>query len=186
MLQIRPLVLTRDVSTSCCKQKDDFQDLIHPESREPGIPRYVEREGENTNLKRARYQSNFCYNEQIILSIAQNNTSFEIQCCACILCNEIYSIHYYFRLIYQSRKRGMLENGLLLSTFATKYLNTFDDKQLRLYDRLINLPSNDWDIFYWMTGVKPTPPEFDNEVMDLLKKHIQNEDRQARIMQPDL
>lgn len=40
-----------------------------------------------------------------------------------------------YRLIYQSRKRGMLENGLLLSTFAKKYLNDFDDEQLRLYDR---------------------------------------------------
>ncbi|XP_011639372.1 succinate dehydrogenase assembly factor 2, mitochondrial-like [Pogonomyrmex barbatus] len=140
---IRPLMLTKNVSISCCRQKDDFQDLIHPESQEPNIPRYVEREGENANLKRAR-------------------------------------------LTYQSRKRGMLENGLLLSTFANKYLNTFNDKQLSLYDQLINLPTNDWDIFYWATGVKPTPSEFDNEVMDLLKKHIQNEDRQARIMQPDL
>ncbi|XP_076288538.1 succinate dehydrogenase assembly factor 2-B, mitochondrial-like isoform X2 [Lasioglossum baleicum] len=90
------------------------------------------------------------------------------------------------RLIYQSRKRGMLENGLLLSTFAKKYLSDFNDQQLQLYDRLINLPSNDWDIFYWATEAKPTPPEFDNEVMDLLKKHIKNEDRQVRIMQPDL
>lgn len=89
-------------------------------------------------------------------------------------------------MLYQSRKRGMLENGLLLSTFAKKYLNTFNDTQLKLYDHLINLPSNDWDIFYWATGVKPTPPEFDNEVMNLLKKHVQNEDRQTRIMQPDL
>ncbi|XP_043256161.1 succinate dehydrogenase assembly factor 2, mitochondrial-like [Colletes gigas] len=90
------------------------------------------------------------------------------------------------RLIYQSRKRGMLENGLLLSTFAKKYLSKFNDEQLQLYDRLINLPSNDWDIFYWATGAKPTPPEFDNEIMDLLKKHIKNEDRQSRIMQPAL
>ncbi|XP_078047090.1 succinate dehydrogenase assembly factor 2, mitochondrial [Augochlora pura] len=90
------------------------------------------------------------------------------------------------RLIYQSRKRGMLENGLLLSTFVKKYLSDFNDEQLRLYDRLINLPSNDWDIFYWAIGSKPTPPEFDNEIMDLLKKHIKNEDRQARIMQPEL
>ncbi|KAL0125427.1 hypothetical protein PUN28_004507 [Cardiocondyla obscurior] len=141
--RVGSLVLTRAVSMSCCRLKDDFQDLIHPKGREPGIPLYVEREGENANLKRAR-------------------------------------------LTYQSRKRGMLENGLLLSTFAKKYLNTFDDNQLRLYDKLINLPSNDWDIFYWATGVKPTPPEFDNEVMNLLKKHVQNDDRQARIMQPDL
>ncbi|XP_011150455.1 succinate dehydrogenase assembly factor 2, mitochondrial [Harpegnathos saltator] len=140
---VKPFLLMRNISISCSRHKDKFQDLIHPEGREPSIPHYVEREGENIDLKRAR-------------------------------------------LTYQSRKRGMLENGLLLSTFAKKYLNTFNDKQLRLYDHLINLPSNDWDIFYWATGVKPTPPEFDNEVMDLLKKHIQNENREARIMQPDL
>jgi succinate dehydrogenase assembly factor 2 len=128
------------------------------------------------------------FNYSHILSSIISESLFTICECKFSLhfCNRIYFIYCYFRLTYQSRKRGMLENGLLLSTFANKYLNTFDDKQLRLYDRLINLPSNDWDIFYWATGVKPTPREFDNEVMDLLKKHIQNEDRQARITQPDL
>ena len=80
----------------------------------------------------------------------------------------------------------MLENGLVLSTFAKKYLHGFDDEQLRLYDRLINLPSNDWDLFYWAAGVKPTPAEFDHEIMNLLKKHVRNDDRQARIVQPEL
>ncbi|KAK2575709.1 hypothetical protein KPH14_012098 [Odynerus spinipes] len=141
---VRPISVARYTSTTCinCK-KQDFDDIFHLEGHEPSIPPYVEREGENVDLKRAR-------------------------------------------LIYQSRKRGMLENGLLLSTFAKKYLNKFNDSQLKLYDHLINLPSNDWDIFYWATGAKPTPPEFDNEVMDLLKKHIKNEDKQARIMQPEL
>lgn len=59
MFQLRPLILTRDVSVSFYRRKDDFQDLIHPKGREPGIPRYVEREGENTNLKRARYCSKY-------------------------------------------------------------------------------------------------------------------------------
>ena len=35
--------------------------------------------------------------------------------------------------------------------------------------RLINLPSNDWEIYYWATETKPTPEEFDNVVMDMLK-----------------
>ncbi|CAK9825171.1 Succinate dehydrogenase assembly factor 2, mitochondrial [Anthophora retusa] len=103
---VKPLPLVRHVSTTCTNYKDDFQDIIQPESREPNIPLYTERDQETKEVKKAR-------------------------------------------LLYQSRKRGMLENGLLLSA-------------------------------------KPTPPEFDNEVMDLLKKHIKNEDRQARIMQPDL
>ncbi|XP_053600490.1 succinate dehydrogenase assembly factor 2-B, mitochondrial-like [Plodia interpunctella] len=89
------------------------------------------------------------------------------------------------RLHYQSRKRGMLENDLLLSTFAKKYLNTFNEEQTMMYDRLINSPSNDWDIFHWIVQKKPTPKEFDNEVMDLLKKHAKNEDR-VMLQQPNL
>ncbi|CAG5128986.1 unnamed protein product, partial [Candidula unifasciata] len=90
------------------------------------------------------------------------------------------------RLLYQSRKRGMLENGLLLSTFAGKHLDTLTDTQLITYDRLINKPSNDWDIYYWVTGAKETPEEFQSDVMDLLKKHVLNKDRESRIRQPDL
>lgn len=90
------------------------------------------------------------------------------------------------RLIYQSRKRGMLENGLLLSTFAAKHLASMSEKHLQQYDRLINLPSNDWDIFYWATGVKPTPAEFETEVMALLKEHVKNKNREVRLTQPAL
>jgi len=45
------------------------------------------------------------------------------------------------RLLYQSRKRGMLENYLLLSTFAAKYLNGMEKNNLK-YDQLINGPTN--------------------------------------------
>ena len=90
------------------------------------------------------------------------------------------------RLLYQSRKRGMLENGLLLGSFADKYLDGFNPEQLSLYDRLINLPSNDWEIFYWATGARETPEEFENEVMNLLKDHAKNKDRESRIRLPDL
>lgn len=80
----------------------------------------------------------------------------------------------------------MLENGLLLSTFAAKYLSTMNSDMLKDYDRLINLPSNDWDLYYWATGVKVTPSEFDTEIMKMLKDHVRNDDRQSRIRQPDL
>lgn len=90
------------------------------------------------------------------------------------------------RLLYQSRKRGMLENGLILSTFAGRYLSSFNDQQLNLYDKLINLPSNDWDLYYWATEVKDTPKEFKNEIMELLKRHVKNELKETRFKQPDL
>lgn len=38
------------------------------------------------------------------------------------------------------------------SLFAKEYLHHMTEKQLNLYDRLINEPSNDWDIYYWATG----------------------------------
>ena len=90
------------------------------------------------------------------------------------------------RLLYQSRKRGMLENGLLLGSFANKFLDNFDEEHLVLYDRLINIPSNDWDIYYWATGAKETPEEYDNPIMDMLKEHAQNKDRESRITLPNL
>lgn len=90
------------------------------------------------------------------------------------------------RLVYQSRKRGMLENDLLLSTFADKYLKSMTAEQLKMYDQLINKPSNDWDIYYWATGSKEIPPEHNNEIMELFCKHVRNEAKEVRVRMPDL
>lgn len=68
----------------------------------------------------------------------------------------------------------MLENGVILASFANKYLNDLDAEQLDQYDRLINLPTNDWDIFYWATRTKPTPVEFETPVMDKLREHLKS------------
>jgi succinate dehydrogenase assembly factor 2 len=80
----------------------------------------------------------------------------------------------------------MLENCLLLSTFASRYLDTMSERQLDLYDNLINQPTNDWDIYYYATNVKPIPAEYDNEIMAMLKKHTSNEQKEQRFKQPDL
>jgi len=80
----------------------------------------------------------------------------------------------------------MLENGIILSTFAAKYLAKMEEPQLTMYDRLINLPSNDWDIYYWAIRRQPVPPEYDTEIMSLLQKHTQNEELEERLIQPDI
>ncbi|XP_054739023.1 succinate dehydrogenase assembly factor 2-A, mitochondrial [Anastrepha obliqua] len=90
------------------------------------------------------------------------------------------------RLIYQSRKRGMLENDLILSTFVARYLKDMDATLTAQYDQLINGVTNDWDIYYWATNVKPTPPEHDNDVMRMLKEHVSNSQRENRTCQPNL
>ena len=57
------------------------------------------------------------------------------------------------RLLYQSRKRGILETDLLLSTFAHEYLQTMERELLDQYDRFLD--ENDWDIYYWATQNPP-------------------------------
>ncbi|XP_078239701.1 succinate dehydrogenase assembly factor 2, mitochondrial-like isoform X2 [Pogona vitticeps] len=52
------------------------------------------------------------------------------------------------RLLYESRKRGMLENGLLLGFFAKENMSQINEKQLYLHNHLINETSNGWDIYH--------------------------------------
>lgn len=69
-----------------------------------------------------------------------------------------------FTTLDQSRKRGILESDLLLSTFADVYLGKMSQEQLQEYDRFLD--ENDWDIYYWATQDPPAdaqeasnPPE---------------------------
>lgn len=59
-------------------------------------------------------------------------------------------------------------------------------EQVEMYDTLINKPSNDWDIYYWATGKKPTPAEYENEIMRLFRKHVENDMKEKRLRMPDL
>ncbi len=55
-----------------------------------------------------------------------------------------------------------------------------------MYDDIINKPSNDCDLYYWMTGASPIPAEFNNKVMDLMVEHSKNTGMEVRITQPPL
>lgn len=83
------------------------------------------------------------------------------------------------RLLYQSRKRGILETDLLLSRFAEKYLKTMTLEEMEEYDQLLDLP--DWDIYYWATNnenMKPCPEKWKtSEIMAKLKEVAQNKKR---------
>ena len=72
------------------------------------------------------------------------------------------------------------------STFADQYLNDMDEATLVQYDKVINRPSNDWELYYWITEAKPTPQEYEGPVMDMLKVHAKNRNMDVRIRQPDL
>lgn len=91
------------------------------------------------------------------------------------------------RLMYQSRKRGISENGLLLGNFSAEYLPKMSAKQLNEYDKIINGLHNEWDLYYWLTNTVPTPSEFSSmETLQLMKKFCLNTNKQSRIVQPDI
>ncbi|KAK9323897.1 Flavinator of succinate dehydrogenase-domain-containing protein [Lipomyces orientalis] len=90
------------------------------------------------------------------------------------------------RLLYQSRKRGILETDLLLSRFAKTYLDSFNAEQLEEYDRFLD--EYDWDIYYWVTdNPQRTVPEKwqASEIFKLLKAQVQFQGKEILRM-PDL
>lgn len=90
------------------------------------------------------------------------------------------------RLTWQSRKRGIAENCLLLSSFAEKYLSTMAVEDLELFDKILNGPTNDWDLYYWITGAAAVPEEYNNAVMQNIIIHCKNNEKETRFQQPSL
>lgn len=84
------------------------------------------------------------------------------------------------RLIYQSRKRGILETDLLLSRFANKYLDKFDREMLEEYDKLLD--ELDWDIYYWATEnfeITPLPDKWkDSKILKLIQEESKNKEKE--------
>ncbi|KAI9179617.1 Succinate dehydrogenase assembly factor 2 mitochondrial [Blastocladiella emersonii ATCC 22665] len=88
------------------------------------------------------------------------------------------------RLLWQSRKRGILECDLILSTFAANHLATLSRPQLEAYDAL--LTENDWDIYYWATFKKTNVPEHINrEILGMIQEVAKNHGRKILKM-PEL
>ncbi|CCC68606.1 hypothetical protein NCAS_0B05220 [Naumovozyma castellii] len=91
------------------------------------------------------------------------------------------------RLVYQSRKRGILETDLLLSGFAAKYLKDMNKEQLNEYDSLLN--ELDWDIYYWATknfNYSPLPKRWENsKILAMLQDFCKNKEKEI-IQMPTL
>ena len=91
------------------------------------------------------------------------------------------------RLMYQSRKRGTSENGILLSNFSADFLQKMNESELNDYDNIINNLHNEWDLYYWLTNAVPIPDDLKkSNVLVLMKKYCLNEESKARFIQPDL
>lgn len=70
------------------------------------------------------------------------------------------------RLSYRARHRGTKELDLFVGNFAERHLHSFDGGQIDRFEAI--LEQDEHDIYRWLTGQDPVPPEHDNDVMALL------------------
>ena len=72
------------------------------------------------------------------------------------------------RLLFRAVRRGTRESDAVIGGFAVNHIDGLDDQQLERFEAL--LERNDPELLGWITGMHPVPPEFDHDVMKLLKK----------------
>jgi antitoxin CptB len=72
------------------------------------------------------------------------------------------------RLRYRAWHRGFQEADLILGPFADKYAPILTPTQLDTLEALLEVP--DQDLYEWIVEKTPTPPEWDGEVMTLIKR----------------
>ncbi|EJD75477.1 hypothetical protein LOAG_17386 [Loa loa] len=85
------------------------------------------------------------------------------------------------RLLYQSKKRGILENDILLGGFADQMLQKMSLQQLMRYDEIINGKHMEWDLYYYLAGRKNLPEDLkDCEVFQLLLNFVKKRTENVR------
>lgn len=62
------------------------------------------------------------------------------------------------RLKMRSMRRGIKEMDIILSAFADANLDGMTDAELDHYETLLS--ESDLDMYQWVSGQAPTPPEF--------------------------
>ncbi len=63
------------------------------------------------------------------------------------------------KILFRCWHRGMKEMDLLLGGFANAEIDRLDDEELLELEHL--LTAHDQDLYAWMSGRKPLPPEWD-------------------------
>jgi len=63
------------------------------------------------------------------------------------------------KLRFRSWHRGIRETDLIMGRFADACLATLSEAELDDYERLLEV--QDQDLFAWVTGEQPVPPELD-------------------------
>ncbi|CEF65626.1 Succinate dehydrogenase assembly factor 2, mitochondrial [Strongyloides ratti] len=77
------------------------------------------------------------------------------------------------KIIYKETDIQKWRARLYYQSFASKILHNLSPKQLSEYDKIINGDTNEWDLFYYVTGRKEPPQEIaETSVFPIIKKFI--------------
>lgn len=71
------------------------------------------------------------------------------------------------RLLFRAQRRGFKEVDLIFGAYAERYLNRLDTAGLDQFEALLTAP--DQDVYAWLRGAMPVPPDHDNPVFAGLK-----------------
>ncbi len=71
------------------------------------------------------------------------------------------------QLLFRCQRRGFKEVDLIFGTFAAREIDSLDDQGLDDLEALLNQP--DQDVFAWLKGELPLPPEFDTKTFARLR-----------------
>ncbi|GEM_PF-175102 len=71
------------------------------------------------------------------------------------------------RLLYRAERRGFREAGLIFGAFAAAELSGLSGAELDQFEALLN--AHEQDVYDWLRGAAPVPPEFDTAVFHRMK-----------------
>ncbi len=71
------------------------------------------------------------------------------------------------RLRFRAWRRGFREIDLILGPFADRRVEEMSEIALAEFEALLEAP--DQDVYAWITGAAPTPPQYDTPTMDAIK-----------------
>lgn len=71
------------------------------------------------------------------------------------------------RILFRAWHRGIREMDLLLGRYAEAVIDTLSEAELDAFEQLIAL--DDHDLYGWLTGKEPVPPEHDDAMFRTVK-----------------
>jgi len=77
------------------------------------------------------------------------------------------------RLLFRAWHRGTREMDLIMGRFADAMIGGLSEAELDAFERLAEQPEP--DVYAWITGDRPVPPEQDTAVFQKLRTFARNE-----------